>query len=64
VKAATVGIRTLADYSVWLKDCQQRASSKGRSASRRSQTGAVALEDDQGGGGSAREILRRCGGEF
>jgi hypothetical protein len=64
VKAATIGIHTFADYSVWLKDRQQRASSKGQSASRRGQTGAVALEDDRGGGGSAREILQRCGGEF
>jgi hypothetical protein len=23
VKAITIGIRTLSDYSVWLKDCQQ-----------------------------------------
>jgi hypothetical protein len=25
VKAATIGIHTLADYSVWLKDCQHTA---------------------------------------
>jgi hypothetical protein len=27
VKANTIGIRTLVDYSVWLKDCQHRATS-------------------------------------
>jgi hypothetical protein len=24
VKATIIGIRTLADYSIWLKDCQQK----------------------------------------